>query len=110
MAIACKSTKEGQPSTVKTAEIQTPSSAEDCYYPRKTIRTLTDEAGAILRVDDRYLIDADSKGRYLPCEMPAEYRQEGLRVTFSGDKLEIFPNERLMGTPLRLQSIELENK
>ena len=110
LAIGCKSTKETTPTTAKTVEIQTPAAEEDCYYPRKTIRTITEEGGAVLEIDGKYLIDADSRGRYLPCSVPTAYQQVGLRVIFTGDKLEIFPNERLMGSPLRLQQIRVEKE
>jgi len=81
---------------------------EDCFYPRKTIRTITDEEGKMLQVSGHYVIVSNVKGRYQPCKVTEEFRKDGLEVIFSGDKLEIFPNERRIGTPLRLESLTLK--
>lgn len=86
-------------------EVQSKEDLEDCFHPRKTIRTIVNEEGKMLKVTGVYVIVSNIKGRYQACEIPEEFQKEGMEVTFSGDKLEIYPNERRIATPLRLTNI-----
>ena len=45
--------------------------------------------------------------RYLPVNLPKEYKKDGLKVKISGITGKIPPNVRLAGTPLRLKRIAL---
>src|SRR5688500_16370414 len=74
-------------------------------------RELVNAAGVIEVVNARagwYAIvpDGDRGTRYAPDRLPDDFRQDGLRVTFSGRVGEIAPDERAWGIPLALTAIE----
>ena len=95
--------------TTDNADSQIPHSSEaDCHGVRKTIRRIKNQDAEILKIGENYLLSIPpGTRRYNPCEVPEDFQTEGLKVTFTGLQLEIFPNERLMGTPLRLEDISL---
>jgi hypothetical protein len=83
---------------------------EDCHGVRKTVRTITDKEGEIMLIGNNVLISMPpGTRRYKVCEVdvPKELKVEKLKVRFSGEVLEIFHNERLMGTPTRLTKIDI---
>jgi len=107
MLAACSSSKNKTSSTTtNTPYVNTTPTSEDCYYPRKTIISVTDAVGKIAFVADTYLItNQDGTKRYQPCELPTRFSVEGMAVQYSGDKLEINPGERRIASPFRLQNI-----
>lgn len=69
---------------------------------------VVDQRGTVRQISgDVYGLEPDSDPgtRYLPETLPAEFKQEGLRVIFSGTVGEIPPNVRMMGTPFTLTDI-----
>ncbi len=83
---------------------------EDCHGVRKTIRTITDKNGEIMLIGNNVTISIPpGTKRYKVCDIdvPKELKVEGIKVRFSGEILEIFQNERLMGTPTRLTKIDI---
>ena len=89
-------TKDGEP-TMK---------PEDCHGVRKTIQFLEDEVGVMMLVGNDYVISKDNGSkRWKPCKIPGKMKVEGMKVQFTGEVLEIFPNERLSATPFRLKSM-----
>jgi hypothetical protein len=83
---------------------------EDCHGVRKTVRTVTDKEGEIMLIGNNVLIRIPpGTRRYKVCDVdvPEKLKIEGLKVSFSGEVLEIFHNERLVGTPTRLTSIDI---
>jgi hypothetical protein len=69
---------------------------------------LVDEQGTVTQItNDMFGIvpDFDKGTRFLPSNLTAEFKQDGLRVVFSGKVGEIPPNVRLPGTPLTLSGI-----
>jgi hypothetical protein len=69
---------------------------------------LSEQPGAIVRVGDfgyGIVPDRDPGTRYAPDALPAEFRQDGLRVVFSGVLASPPPDVRLWGTPLKLKTI-----
>jgi hypothetical protein len=79
---------------------------EDCHGKRKVDQTIEDVNASIVKIGDKYVIATNGgNSRYLPCEIPGRLKKEGLLVRFSGEVLEIFPNERLIATPFRLKNI-----
>ena len=83
---------------------------EDCHGVRKTIRTVKDKEGEIIFIGNNILISIPTENkRYKVCDthMPEVLKVEGVKVRFSGEILEIFHNERLMGTPTRLTKIDI---
>lgn len=104
-SVSCKSTKTPPPEE-PTIVVET--AANDCYYPRKTILSLSEERGSIGMVGEYYILrDASGDRRLQPCELAQSYRVDSLAVTFSGDILEINPGERRYATPFRLTSIRV---
>jgi len=108
---ACSSSKNtsttSPPDTAKIEYTNTTAEADDCYYPRKTIVTMTDSEGLIALVAETYIItNTDGTARYQPCKLPASFCKEGMSVQFSGDKLEINPGERRFAAPFRLRHIK----
>ena len=87
------------------------SGEEDCHGVRKVVQVITDRQGMIVRIGNRYLISSLSgTSRYKTCEIPAHFRKEDMLITYSGEALEIFHNERLMGTPFRITDIKETKK
>ena len=54
-----------------------------------------------------YGLVTDDGRNYLPGNLPAEYRQDGLRVQFSADVQEDVAGIQMWGTPVEIRSIEL---
>ena len=53
------------------------------------------------------IIPDDAKNqRYAPSNLPEEFKQDGLRVIFSGKVAAIPPNVRMIGIPLELVKVE----
>lgn len=79
---------------------------EDCHGKRQVSQTLEEVDASILKVGEKYVISTDGgNNRYNPCELPDKFKKDGILVRFSGEVLEIFPNERLIATPFRLKNI-----
>jgi len=93
------------PITTKNApEIGKPD--EDCHGKRVITQSLEEVEASILKIGDKYVISTNNgNSRYNPCDLPTKLKQDGMLVRFSGEVLEIFPNERLMATPFRLRNI-----
>lgn len=49
--------------------------------------------------------DNNPNMRYISQQLPAAYKKDGLKVTFTGWEGKIPPNVRMMGKPLKLNSI-----
>ncbi len=49
--------------------------------------------------------DSNESMRYVSQQLPEEYKKDGLKVTFTGWEGKIPPNVRMMGKPLKLESI-----
>ena len=81
-------------------------STADCYPERKTIETLINQSGTIIKVAETYVIlSQDGNSRYLACNLPATYNKEGIKVKYALNVKEIFLNERLIATPAYLTEI-----
>ncbi|MEE9439817.1 MAG: hypothetical protein V3V14_12500 [Saprospiraceae bacterium] len=79
---------------------------DDCHGVRKTISFIENTKGEILMIGDIYVISLNGgTTKYMPCEISKKYQKEGLQVTFGGEVLEIFSNERLIATPFRLSQM-----
>ena len=75
---------------------------------------LTDVHGAIVAVNQQnrwygIVPDSDRGTRYAPDHLPDEFKKDGVRVVFSGRVVEVDPNVRTWGIPLRLSSIRPES-
>lgn len=82
----------------------------DCYKDRKNQENISDQTGSIIMVADQYiLLSDDENSRYLACNLPETYKKTGLKVNYSLITKEIYPNERLMGTPAYLKAISQSN-
>ena len=49
--------------------------------------------------------DSNANMRYISQQLPQEYKKDGLKITFTGWEGKIPPNVRMMGKPLKLESI-----
>lgn len=83
---------------------------QDCYADRKKEKTIEKEAAIVIKWQEFYLLSSDDgTQKWQPCEVPASFRKQGLKVYFSGDEMSVFPGERRAATPLHLSAIELRN-
>ena len=78
---------------------------QDCYKDRKTIKTIENVVGKLMKIGDVMLISVGDSKRYQPCELPIKFDREGQEIVFSAIVKEIFQAERRMGTPVILTSI-----
>lgn len=74
------------------------------YDERKTVETVKDSIGTVRRIHDKLyiIITEDNKSRFAPCNLPDKFKKEGLKIRFSGDVKEIYPNERWAATLFKL--------
>ena len=79
--------------------------AQDFVYDKPvanvkaTIKILEDKETAVIVPDNNATM------RYISMQLPAEYKRDGLKVTFTGVEGKIPPNVRMMGKPLKITSI-----
>jgi hypothetical protein len=93
-------------SETKDVEMIPHSTEEDCHGVRKTIRMVENKDGEIMMIGNNITISIPpGTKRYKVCAIPDHLKVNGTKVRFSGEILEIFPNERLVGTPTRLVEI-----
>ncbi len=84
-------------------------SAENCYTNRKVRKTISNFDGEIILMMDTYVFSTPDKSiRYGMCPMPEALKKEGLKLSISGDVMEIFPNERRFATPFVLRRYSLK--
>ena len=75
------------------------------YQNRKAVNTLKNKVALLSTENDLYILTINDK-RYIPCNLPAGIKSKSIMI--SGSILQIFPNERLMGTPLRLSKASVK--
>lgn len=74
---------------------------------RKNMDTLMQLKGSIIIIADSYFIEViKGNERYSVCNLPEDFKKEGMPVMFSLIIKEIYPTERLMATPAVLIKIE----
>lgn len=74
---------------------------------------LKQEHGRIIQINDVYLIECvkgDEVKRYVPEFLPDDFKTVGGAVTFSGTILKHDPNSRMMGTPVRITELMMEEE
>lgn len=49
--------------------------------------------------------DNNANMRYISQQLPEEYKKDGLKISFTGWEGKIPPNVRMMGKPLKLESV-----
>jgi hypothetical protein len=69
------------------------------FKNRKVVDSLKNQVAELLWRNDLYIITIKNR-KYIACNLPVGIQNKSIMV--SGDVLEIFPTERLMGTPLRV--------
>ncbi|MBV6625952.1 MAG: hypothetical protein KI793_23975 [Rivularia sp. (in: Bacteria)] len=74
------------------------------FDDRKTVGTVKNKVGTVRRIHDKLyiIISEDNRSRFAPCNLPDEFKREGLKIRFSGDIKEIYPNERWAATLFKL--------
>ncbi|MPR32627.1 hypothetical protein [Salmonirosea aquatica] len=85
---------------------------DDCYYSsRKTIDTFDKVEGIIVLTTAGSETEATiyypvvAGTPYCACNLPASFLQDSLRVVFSAEQKEIYPNEKWKCQPIVLTSI-----
>jgi hypothetical protein len=92
-------------------------SSECTYDDRNTVEMLDDAQGVVtlLREPNTYAIlhgnpsDNTSFGLLLPCNLPAAFRKDKLKVIFSGELKETYATEYLLGRPLKLTKLKADD-
>lgn len=75
------------------------------------VSTITDVNATVTLVADQYTLvpDDNDSQRYMPRNMDAKYKKDGLQVTVSGNVFAIPPNVRMIGTPFEITKIFVRN-
>ena len=82
----------------------------DCYSDRKNTDTITNVAAEIQKIAQTYcIVLKQAHKRYVACNLPDSMQIENTSIIFSGYVKEIFPNERLVGTPFLLTKVKISN-
>ncbi len=77
-----------------------------CFEDRATVQVINQQDGTVQYEDGALVILVKmSNEQLVPCNLPDTF-QENDKVRFSGNKKEIFPNERRAGQPFELTYIE----
>jgi len=69
------------------------------FKNRKVVDSIKNQVAELSGQNDLYIITIKDR-KYIACNLPLSIQSKSIMV--SGDVLEIFPTERLMGTPLRV--------
>lgn len=79
------------------------------YDSRKTVETVENQVGTIKRIHDKLyiIVTEDNTGRFAPCNLADKFKQDGLKILFSGDVKEIYPNERWAATLFKLSDYKV---
>lgn len=79
----------------------------DCMPERKNTELFHDLQASVMKIGNEFILQISSKtDRYYVCNLPESYKTEGTKVRFTVQTKEIFPNERLIGIPGYLISLE----
>ena len=87
--------------------------SETSKQPVQLEGDVVNHTGVIQQVGaDIYVIidNAEEGTHYAPTNLPVDYKEDGLRVLFSGSIREIPSNVRMAGTPLVLSTIQRDIK
>ncbi len=81
------------------------------FDSRKTVGTVENKVGRIQRIHDKLyiIVTEDGSGRFAPCNLPNKFKKDGLKIRFSGEVKEIYPNERWAATLFKLSDYKLVN-
>ena len=79
-------------------------SSKCAFDSRKTVDTLEKQVGTVRRIHDKLyiIVSEDNRSRFAPCNLPDEFKKEGLKIIYSGEIKEIYPNERWAATLFKL--------
>jgi hypothetical protein len=74
---------------------------------RKTVQTIQDEEGQVIKIDPvNFGIQSSADSTLLlPLNLPEDCQQEGLKIKFSGSVKEVNPNELMAGQPIVLTAL-----
>lgn len=79
---------------------------QTCYKDRKVVETVQEKVAFVALWNDIYLLTSEEgTEKWQPCDLPADFKVEKMKVVFSGDVMSIFPGERRVASPLHLKSI-----
>ena len=78
---------------------------------RKTVETVKNQVGTIKRLHETLyiIVSEDNRSRFAPCNLPDKFKQDGLKIRFSGEVKEIYPTERWAATLFKLTDYKVVN-
>ncbi len=81
------------------------------FDSRKTVEKVENQVGTIQRIHDKLyiIVTEDGRSRFAPCNFPNKFKQNGLKIRFSGEVKESYPNERWAATLFKLTDYKLVN-
>jgi len=81
------------------------------FDSRKTVDTVEKQVGTVRRIHDKLyiIISEDNRSRFAPCNLPNKFKKEGLKIIYSGEVKEIYPNERWAATLFKLTDYKAVN-
>jgi hypothetical protein len=81
------------------------------FDSRKTVDTVKNQVGTVRRIHDKLyiIVTENGRGRFAPCNFPNEFKKDGLKIQFSGDIKEVYPNERWAATLFKLSDYKAVN-
>jgi hypothetical protein len=87
------------------------------YDNRKTTQMLIEQVGIVTQMANPanselplFVIQIPGEAlRYTACNMPDAIKKDGLKITFDGERKEIFPEEKWIASPLKLTQIHGSN-
>jgi hypothetical protein len=81
-------------------------SSDDVQNYTGVIKQMTTDGFAI--ISD--VVYKGQRDHFAPTNLPESFRQDGLRVLFSGKRGTIPPNVRMWGIPLEISSIQIDTR
>lgn len=72
---------------------------------RKNISLLENQIGIVDEKNLDYIIRLNDKSTLFPCNLPDEFKKQGVSVKFTGYKKKSLPTEKWVGAPFKLVSI-----
>ena len=81
----------------------------ECWFDdRKTVKIINYRVGIIK--GGRILTEdnpTNFESRLSLCSLPEKFRKDGIKIIFSGEIKEIYPNERWAATPLKITDFDI---
>jgi len=79
----------------------------NCYEDRAMVRTYTNQPGMVIQMEPgRFAIVPEGDSiRLDDCNLPEPLKAEGMRIQFSGEQKEVYPNEKWAAYPFNFTCV-----